>query len=453
MTIQLKQKKEKGLALIFSLFVVILLSASIGILYMSSVNEARQVQNSNAGLQALSEAEAGIAYASAIEQQNNFLWYTHSAKNTASLSCPHTPCSPENYVSGAALTNGCLTVSGKSFKVKAYPEKRSGQLTGTVIVLSQATVNNTTRTIEKRLAQSSAYQYFFFFPKSHTFETATYDGRNAGSIHVNGDISLTGELTFKFLKELSCGPELEGSAKGYFYRPVNLKYGSGSGAYSFYDISSGGSNPNPNYDNTAAAPRGVSANLPYMYNNTNYHFDTGTTTFAYGTYTTTVPPPDAKILPCYLPGTSWQFPKYSPTAASGSHYNIGSYNSSSSNQNYSNLTNAALYQQTYQQTNPTIAAQYNLFLLNTGVEPTMTGNFDVQANPNPNPNIEALNKYIQGVPPPSHPKEKEIFDYIANPTYNLSTNSVLWNEFWDRWKYNHRNEYSAYHNNSPPTLI
>ena len=377
-----KKHREKGVVLIFSLFVVVLLSASIGILYMRAINETRLTQRNSDSFKAFTEAEAGVAFAYTIERANNFSWYTHLDRNTRGNPSP-----PGTVITIASIDplTGYLQATGRRFSIKTYPEVIDTSATGVVIIHSQAMVNNITRTVERRLGQSSAYQYFFFFPTDHTFDTATFDGRNYGSIHVNGNIYFKGSPTFQFLTELSCGPNAPDTTdKGYFYRALKA---------SFYDKSG-----EQDYTTTPGSLSKLDAN---MYLNTNYHFETGDTTFKFGPYPVGLTP---VTLPSYLEGAAWNFQKYPSTTGTISplHYTIGN----------EALKNVALYQ---------IAGNPSYNLLST------SNNINLTINSTPTTDTE-----------------ENVFKKIYSLPAAEQT-ATLWGDFWDKWKLNHGNDYANNH--------
>ncbi|MCU0666378.1 MAG: hypothetical protein MUF05_04725 [Candidatus Omnitrophica bacterium] len=370
---------NKGMVLIVSLFLAIVIATMAGILYFRAVNESRLSVISDAALQAFYEAEAGLAFAYAAEKKSNFTWFTHADKITkaSAVSVP-------SGVPGAIdNSSGCYVVSGRNFKVKTFPEKKGTVETGIVVVLSQATINGVTRTLEHRIGQKSAYQYFFFFPEDHTFDTATYDGRNFGGLHVNGDINLINHPTFAFLTELSSGSNT--SHKGYIRRPLLEAFTALSG--------------NKDYNISASSVQG----LPWqLYTNINYRTSNGD--IGSGTYTTfkigDINSPATINIPEYM-GGQWSFDKYTK-AGSPTTYNITE----------TSLKNAGLREIT------SSAGDVSLFDNNKSININFGGS-------------------------PESLTEKEMFKRIYNLPDDQQTS--YWSQYWDQWKVNHNSDYSAYH--------
>lgn len=293
-------KNNKGIVLITVYFVVVVLLGLTSVIFMRSINESRLARRSADSLQAFYEAEAGISYAYYELAQAGFDWYTHDDNATPAADTPVVR------AAGASIEIH-YTVGGRGFQVKTYPEKDAfGARTGIVIVLSQATVNGISRTIEYRLGQESAYQYFFFFPDTHTFDTATFDGRNYGGIHVNGDIVLSNFPKFHYLTQLTCcGPD--GSTTGYIKQYV---YCGNTDDYGIYRDYQG----NVDYPTTIADPTRLDY---YMYTASTAHFDryisNRKTEFKSGDFTTDdVDDVTTSILNYYLEGANaeWSYDKY-----------------------------------------------------------------------------------------------------------------------------------------------
>ena len=209
-------KYKKGIVLISCFYVMVILLGLSSIAFMRMANETKLSQINLDSKQAFYEAESGISYAQGEAARNGFTWFTHIQKDQPATGVL-------TNIQGATIDNdGFYIVAGKNFKVQAFPETLNGNLTGVITILSQAESNGITRTIEYRLSQQSAYHYFMFFPQGKTIGSATYDGRNFGGMHVNGNIELTGNPKFYFLTELTSGSN--DPNQGFIYRP-NSQWG------------------------------------------------------------------------------------------------------------------------------------------------------------------------------------------------------------------------------------
>ncbi|MBM3246636.1 MAG: hypothetical protein FJZ13_04840, partial [Candidatus Omnitrophica bacterium] len=395
---------KRGMVLLFAIFMMVILLGISSAMVMRAVSVGKAGIHKDSGARAFYEAEAGLSYAYAEESGKNFSWYTHEDKDTpiitshevtlGSITVSFQPPAPPFVTASAGIDalTGCYNVAGRNFLVKTYPEQvinpDTGQpeYTGVTIVHSQATINGISRTLEYRLGRASVYQYFFFYPGNTNFSGGTYNGRNYGGIHVNGDINLTGSTNLYFLTSLTCGSQAAG--RGFIRVPQRDTY---------LDLAAtpDGETPVP----IPAAP-GVPGQLPCQFHDgINYFFYNPITTFRsgpVGSYTTTV-------LPAYLdntlyPGAAWNYPKYRGTSTTPLHYRI----------NDTDLRNFA----TYEVDNNWNAANPNLNLLETSKS------------------IE-----VSGI---GTATELSMFN-----TLRSSGTAEQWAQFWNAWRSNHSNDYQA----------
>jgi hypothetical protein len=294
-------RNQKGMVLIIAYMVVLVLAILSAAFFMRAFQGKRLSQQQNDSMKAFYEAEAGIAYAYFEESKANFQWYTHEDKNTRVTSThavthgtiisfvfPIPKIASKSYIG----PDGLYRVSGRRFAVKTYPEVINGSYSKVIVIHSQATVGSVIRTVEYRLGQISAYKYFFFYPYNKDFYSDYYDGRNYGSIQVNGNMIFHGDPTFAYLTELTSG--------GYITRPYTQFYDR-HGAYAFSDY--------------WACP---------VYQNSTNHFDTGTTTFKIG-HVDNTSSSNVKSLPYYLEGAGafWNYDKYPSSGnTTPAHYTI-----------------------------------------------------------------------------------------------------------------------------------
>lgn len=392
-------RNNKGVVLLFSLFMMLILLGISAALVMYSINVGKINQRNDASLQAFYEAEAGISYAYAEESPRNFNWYTHEDRNTrvttshvvtkGPITITFEPPVPPFVTADASIDSvtGYYSISGRNFSVKTYPEQITNQstgqdeYTGVINIHSQATVNGVTVSLEYRLGRASVYQYFFFFPNGTTFSGGTYDGRNYGGIHVNGDILFQNSTNFYFLTALTCSSLTSG--KGFIRVPL----------YSQYSNLATTSNGETVYP-------GLSAAMCY---NSQYHFYYQPTIgFKTGSYTA----PTTRNLYYYLDnsqysGADWTYQKYTGTSTTPLHYVISDVNLKAQ-------------------------AEYELA--------HWSGNTSI--------NLLDQSKTIN-VPSVGSGPEADIFKKLWN---NPGTSVGLWNQFWSAWKANHQNDYQVYHN-------
>lgn len=425
-------KNNKGVVLIVAYVVLVGLLGLSAVAFLRSITEARAAQRASDSLQAFYNAEAGIAYAHAEARTANFIWYTHVdndrgatpanvATFNAELIAEFGQGTGQAIFNATGLTSSydatalvplrgnidsvtCLyTVGGKNFQVKSYPEIdwTNGSFTGAVIILSQATVNNVTRTVESRLGQSSAYGYFFFYPDNHVFEYGTYDGYNFGAIHVNGDIIFRRRPEFKYLTALTCGSNEP--SKGYIRQYRWASYPDYQGEI--------------NYPSTILNPNTLGYwmyhNVPWQYTH-GWSGDGMYTRFTSGPVNPADGPSITKDLPYYLeqsdPG--WDYDKYAgnPGANPAAHWNL----EYAEDHVYQPLYDLAVHEEILENRSPTID-YYNLLDETQNIDVTLNGTHS--------------GTYI----------EKTAFKTAYQA--EQAGDTVDWNSFWTLWKANHANEY------------
>lgn len=365
---------NKGVVLIVAYFFLVTLLGFSAVTFLRSIHEDRVGRISNNSLQAFYEAEAGLTYAyHELSQGTGFQWYTHRDRNT--IGNPTPPISNGGFIDA---NDGCFCIQNRGFRVKTFPDP---VFAGSVIILSQATVDGVTRTIEQRLEQESAYQYLFFYPTDHIFDTATYDGRNYAAIQVNGDILLRGRPTFDFLTLLSSGslkPE-----NGYIKRMLRAQFPDFHGSL--------------NYSSSPAYPAGLSY---YLYVDMRSHFYADNTYFKTGEIDSAA----NTTLPYYLQGlnSEWEFDKYAGSGSSTTpaYYNVGN----------EDLTNLALHE--------------------------MCGHRGSVGLLSESKNITVSIRHRTVTE-----SEKALFEEIYNlPQSNYE--STVWNDYWRQWKTNHESDAS-----------
>ena len=396
------KNNNKGIALIFALFIMLVVLGISGILMMRTVNTGMMNQVNSNSLQAFYEADAGLNFAYAEEAQAGFNWYTHTGVNVntriiapitlnrGTTSINFVPPVLQN-LNARIDGDGNYTVNGRTFSVKAFPEEVNGLYSGIIVIHSQAIVNGITRTLEYRLSQVSPYEYFFFYPGDKVFEGGFYDGRNYAGVHVNGNILLRNSTTFAFLTKLTSGSNIPGH--GYIYRQLHDRYP---------DLAPNGSNGESSYNTTLNNVAGLPL---YMRTYADEHFfaksswQSGTATFKTGL----VSAPTVQTLNYYLDadkysGAEWDYKKYSGSNTTPVHYVIEN----------NDLKNVGL--------NELTKGEGSVALFDAG----KTAN-------------------IPGIPQAA---EKDVFKELLNKP---AATQVDWDNFWGQWKVNHQNDYQAYH--------
>lgn len=386
-------QNNKGVILIASYAIAMVLLIVTGAIVSRTIVQTRAVQREKDALEALYAAEKGVEYAVIEYNEYNRLgygwnWCTHyvdindidgDGDNTELMFNP-LPIILQGTIlddyGDADPYTGCyrLNTPYGVVRVKVYPAA------GRVIILSQATVGRSTKTIEYHLARASLYKYLYFYPYTTTFGRAIYNGRGYGGIHVNGDIRVSGNNYFYYLSELSCS--------GYIKRPWGKFYDSGR-----YGSEQG-------FGSSYISPMGLRSDV---INNINYRFNRGTTHFRTGpeeSYTQTK-------LPWYLEGgdASWEFDKYRGTDPGYSvHFNISD----------KNLKDMAIYEMW--------RSKGSEALFDNSKTLTVT--------------------YQDGTPAKPNLPEEEAFEtaYIDE----LNGKEINWQTFWTHWQSNHNNDYSSY---------
>jgi len=321
-------RNQKGMVLIIAYMVVLVLAVLSAAFFMRAFQGKTLSQRQNDSMKAFYEAEAGIAYAYFEESTANFNWYTHVDINTRNTGQTLTYGTTISFVVPIPLfapnssidSDGLYRVLGRRFAVKSYPEVINGSYSKVIFIHSQATVGSVTRSVEYRLGQKSAYDYFFFYPYNKNFYSDYYDGRNYASIHVNGNMIFHGNPTFAYLTELTSG--------GYITRP-----------YTQF----------PDYHGDKAFS---SYNNWWLYCYSTSHFDTGTTTFKIGPVDNTISS-NVKPLPYYLEGDGafWNYDKYpSSSDTTPAYYTISN----------TDLTNRAATQSGVTVTTPLLSSANNI---------------------------------------------------------------------------------------------
>lgn len=373
-------KYKKAIVLITCFYVMVILLGLSTISFMRMANESKLSQISIDSKQAFYEAESGIAYAQAEAARNGFTWFTHILKNQPATGVI-------TNIQGAAIdTGGFYIVSGKNFKVQAFPETIDGNPTGVITILSQGQSNGITRTLEYRLGQKCAYEYFMFFPEGKTVGSVTYNGRNFGGMHINGNILLSGNPRFYFLTELTSGSN--DPNKGFIYR-ANSQYANYHGEI--------------NYNNYVTSPARLNWS---MYSNSTYRVRSrGTTTFRTGDMANYI---DTK-LNYYLSGPNayWEYDKYSGSANNTTPAHVKLDNS--------DLKNTATYEMIRG------SGRVNLFS-----------------------NQKIIIEYEDGTPSSTSLKEEDAFQIAYNA--ERDGKDIDWTKFWGTWKENHSQDYTKYHN-------
>ncbi|UCC95449.1 MAG: hypothetical protein JSW40_01540, partial [Candidatus Omnitrophota bacterium] len=408
-------KQKKGVILTACLYVMIVLLGIAVVAFMRIINESNLSRRGSDSLQAFYNAEKGVTYAYMELANRGFSWYTHENRTTPVTVTGQSPADgngnrvnfvfpvPTNPGIPTAGINGAghYEVTGEGFEVKTYPEMIGGNYVGVVVILSRGEFNGIQRTIEHRVNQLSAYEYFFFFPRTHIFSTATFDGRSFGAIHVNGNIIFQYNPTFEFITKLTAGSKTDG--EGYIlWDRINQ----------YYDCRG-----NVVYDTATGDPWDLST---YMYLNSTAHYRTGNATFLTGPIAT---PNPLVTLPYYLVGAAaaWEYDKYDGAPGDVNdklplHYTIDN----------NALKNLAVYEMCGHEGSVSLFSSL--------------------------PQHKIVVKEVGGGAISGALTEKEAFEVAFN-TEQAGLINVDWPAFWNDWKSHHANDYIDYHNGNISNVL
>ncbi|MDD4294014.1 MAG: hypothetical protein PHP69_00700 [Candidatus Omnitrophica bacterium] len=396
----LNRRMKKGVLLVFLLAIITFFLGISSVFFIRNFSEFNLAKRQQNGMGAFYAAEAGISYAYWEAARAGFCWYTHldnqtpvSGLRSGWINSDSGGSSvfiygdvPIKYDDAKIDEDGYYVVKDKNFKVKAYPEKRDGEYTGVIVVVSQGEVDGIKRTLEYRLGQQSAYQYFFFFPGNYTFGSATYNGRNYGGMHVNGNVRFNGTLSLKYLTEFTASGFL------YYYNGVRPNMTSSSST---------------NYNTSLASVAGLSS---YFYGSNYYLFSDCYTYFYTGNMKDSST--QKRVTLIYLdddlyPGSEWSFDAYSGSSDGTSFkYDIGE----------EDLKNLAIRELT-KASGEGYSGYTALFDSSNNIEITVDGEY-VTYN------------------------EATAFEKLY--AAERSGTDVDWDSFWSNWKSNHSDDYSSY---------
>lgn len=289
-----KLNNNRGFLLISALIVAGVLMVLSGAYVSNSFVQSRAVQRQKDSLQAFYGAEKGAEYVFMESQNHGWEFATHKVADSdldedgkINDLIPK-DLSPTVTLKGASINaDGCYEIDTPQSKVEVKVYNDPNKLSENIILSrAKAVKGDSLRIIKNRISHRSLYKYFLFFPVSQYFG-GSFNGKNKGGIHVNGDIILGG-ANFTNMSELS--------ASGYIYYNSS-KYRAPYNADDWDTIRDG------------SAPMLQVPYPPYNYylpsdviNNQGYFFSSG-----------------AKIngisIPKILPEAEWAWDKYSGTDA------------------------------------------------------------------------------------------------------------------------------------------
>lgn len=222
-----KLNNNRGVLLISVFMVAGIMFTLSGAYVTSSIVQDRAVQREKETLQAFYCAELGAEYAFIEAQNHSWNFNTHEVAATdldgdGKLNDLIPVASPPTggFILNTSITpaTGCYQIYLPDSNIRAADVKvyANPAHTSESILLSRGrTQKDNTRILKNKLANESLYKYLFFFPQDTTFYN-TYDGKNAGGIHVNGNLYFYNNSTFTNLTEIS--------ASGYFSFKRNQYY-------------------------------------------------------------------------------------------------------------------------------------------------------------------------------------------------------------------------------------
>lgn len=208
-----KMKSQKGVILSLGAypFLILLVAFSLGT-FISSVNTNNQARIHLRAMQAQYEALKGIEYVY-VEVKNKLSsgtpFVTHRVDPDAdnfllSLDSNSTPPLSSPSIPGTTITNGTYQINDGSpngFEAKIYMKDTN------IYILAKGKYNGRNIILVTKMARSSLYDYFFFFPGNTAFSNETLDA-SGGKIHTNGDIQFFENVKISNAKELTAAGKM-----------------------------------------------------------------------------------------------------------------------------------------------------------------------------------------------------------------------------------------------------
>lgn len=197
-------KENRGVVLIVSLMVAVVLSTLSAAYVTSSIVQSQAVQREKDSLKSFYAAERGVEYAFVESRNHGWNWHIAAVDKTDSdgdgdISELNSLGNPGVTLTGAAynVTTGCYELQTPSglVEVKTYADPDKNYETW---VLSRSG----SKIIRFKLTRRSLYKYFFYYPTDKYFGYFNIDGKGVGGIYVNGNIALHSTI-FTNITELS----------------------------------------------------------------------------------------------------------------------------------------------------------------------------------------------------------------------------------------------------------
>lgn len=228
-------RNQKGMVLITSYLVVIVLILLSGAFFARTIQESNLVQRQNDSLKALYNAEKGVAYAYFESCAKGWAWVTHAwdgdndvavpvstppAALRTSVDCQFIP-APQEHEGSYAADDG-------SFILKTFFDPQDDNVT---IVRSMGISGDVRRVVEYRIARDSIYDFAWWSPDDLNLDDVG-DNVNGGRIHANGDITMSSSKRLYGVDTISTGRD-----RGIYYRNNGRYYA--PGRYDWYVDGSG----------------------------------------------------------------------------------------------------------------------------------------------------------------------------------------------------------------------
>jgi len=213
---------NKGVALIITFFVIIVLSITGLAFFSSSIQEKAHTQIAMDTIAAKYWADAGLSYINIELSRQEGNWVTHEiAEGTFNLQPAGS--TPNVYLSSTCMIDPqdgtYVPISGnREFAIKVFkdPSVPEG---GERMVLIQSKNSSITRLFAAKISNRNLYQYFIFSPYAQSFGGGVYNAEG-GKIYVGGNITLYGSTRINDLSQLMT-PNFISYMKLYYVPPEN----------------------------------------------------------------------------------------------------------------------------------------------------------------------------------------------------------------------------------------
>ena len=205
--------KRKGIVLMVSYFVVLVLLTLTVAFFSRAIYEQKSVQRHDDFLKALYNAEKAVAYAYYESGDKGWAWYTHK------WDAPGTSLLSENLTTADALRtqganvdcffqlggpdDGCYIANDGSFVLKTFPDPNIDNVT---VVRAKGISNQLERVVEYRIAREPIFDFAWWTPYNLYLDNIG-NNVNGGRIHSNGNIWMRNSKRLYGVDTLSTGKD------------------------------------------------------------------------------------------------------------------------------------------------------------------------------------------------------------------------------------------------------